>query len=208
MEPPYSVFLNCLKLKRKMNKKALRKQYREMRNVLSPAAKHAMLAGMQDFFREIPLIPKALVLSYKAIASKNEVDPSVFEEVLSTEYDAVSFCFPSVYFEEGEMDAYLEDEQVTWEEVKFGLSQPASGNIVSPEKIDSVLVPLLAFDYQGNRLGYGKGFYDRFLSTCRTDCKFIGLTLFDEFVEIDNLSKYDIPLHKCITPKRILSFEK
>ena len=206
MEPPYSVFLNCLKLKRKMNKKALRKQYREMRNVLSPAAKHAMLAGMQDFFREIPLIPKALVLSYKAIASKNEVDPSVFEEVLSTEYDAVSFCFPSVYFEEGEMDAYLEDEQVTWEEVKFGLSQPASGNIVSPEKIDIVLVPLLAFDCQGNRLGYGKGFYDRFLARCRPGVVSIGLSWFEAEQTLPEISSHDVPLKYCVTPQRLYVF--
>lgn len=206
MEPPSSVFFNYRKAREKMTKKELRKQYRAQRETLTLSAKHAMLASMQETFRAIPITRGAIVLSFKAMAAKHEVDPSVFEEVLSEEYGAVSFCFPAVHFGEGEMHAYLDDEQITWEEVPFGLSQPASGNIISPEKIDLVLVPLLAFDEAGNRLGYGKGFYDRFLSKCRPDVLSIGLSWFEAEQTLPEIGPHDVPLKYCVTPQRLYVF--
>jgi len=189
-----------------MTKRELRKHYRARRETLTLSAKHAMLAAMQENFRAIPIPLGANVLSFKPMAAKHEVDPAVFEEVLSAEYGAVSFCFPAVHFGEGEMHAYLDDEQITWEDVPFGLRQPATGNIISPEKIDLVLVPLLAFDDSGNRLGYGKGFYDRFLSKCRPDVLSIGLSWFEAEQTLPEIGTHDVPLKYCVTPQRLYVF--
>ncbi|MFZ9587405.1 MAG: 5-formyltetrahydrofolate cyclo-ligase [Crocinitomicaceae bacterium] len=82
----------------------------------------------------------------------------------------------------------------------IGIPEPKSGREIPEEKLDFVFVPLLAINHQGHRVGYGKGFYDRLLSKCKPDCLFIGLNLFDEFVEISDLNKEDIPLHICFTP--------
>jgi 5-formyltetrahydrofolate cyclo-ligase len=68
-----------------------------------------------------------------------------------------------------------------------------------------VLVPLLAFDKQGNRVGYGKGYYDRFLSTC-TNARSIGISLFQEPVSIDGLHEKDKSLNHVLTPQSILTF--
>ncbi|MBL4862356.1 MAG: hypothetical protein JKY09_04995 [Crocinitomicaceae bacterium] len=62
-------------------------------------------------------------------------------------------------------------------------------------------------DKQGNRVGYGKGFYDRFLKKCSPRCKFVGLNHFDELVDtIQDLNPYDIKLDACITPNNIYRF--
>ena len=83
----------------------------------------------------------------------------------------------------------------------FGIPEPKLGRIIPEEKLDLVFVPLLALNQNGHRVGYGKGFYDRLLSKCKKDCLFIGLNLFDEFIEISDLHQNDIPLHICFTPK-------
>lgn len=96
--------------------------------------------------------------------------------------------------------------QLTLNEI--GIPEPSHGKVIRPEQFDFVFVPLLAFDINGHRIGYGKGFYDRFLKKCSPHCLFIGLSLFDETVEISDLNKYDKALHFCITPEKLIRFDK
>lgn len=189
-----------------MTKKALRKIYKEKRGLLTLGAKHAMLAAMQECFREIPLMAKALIFSYKTMAARNEVETSVFEELLATEYDAMEFCYPAIPSNGGAMEAYLDNGEIAWEEVGFGLTQPASGKIVAPYEIDIVLVPLLAFDSHGQRLGYGKGYYDGYLSRCRQDVLSIGLSWFEPEQTLPEIGAHDVPLKYCVTPQRLYVF--
>ena len=78
--------------------------------------------------------------------------------------------------------------------------------MIEPEKLDVVLMPLIAFDTRGFRCGYGKGFYDRFLIHCRPAVIRIGLSYFDPETQISDISPFDVPLHHCLTPERIWSF--
>lgn len=99
---------------------------------------------------------------------------------------------------------YMGSDQIkvnTW-----GIPEPQFGEAYSEQEIDFVIVPLLITNSSGYRVGYGKGFYDRFLSSCRPDCVFIGLGYFDEFEEIDNLNEWDIPLHHLVSPNKLYSF--
>ncbi len=89
---------------------------------------------------------------------------------------------------------------------KFGIPEPNDGEELFSTEFEIVFVPLLAIDIKGNRVGYGKGYYDRFLKECAEDCLFIGLQLFDEFIEIDDINHFDIRLHYCITPTKIIQF--
>ena len=87
----------------------------------------------------------------------------------------------------------------------FGIPEPIGGIAVSPTTIEVVFVPLLAYDLQGNRIGYGKGYYDRFLVQCDPECRFIGLSFFPPEERIP-VEKTDIKLQYCITPEKIYSF--
>jgi len=86
--------------------------------------------------------------------------------------------------------------------------EPVDGIEVPAEKIDVVFVPLLAFDKNGNRAGYGKGFYDTFLLECKEDVIKVGLSLFTAEDEITDVSEKDIPLNYCVTPEKIYSFSR
>lgn len=91
------------------------------------------------------------------------------------------------------------------EKVRWDILEPIRGTRTPSEKIDLVVVPLLAFDLQGHRVGYGKGFYDRFLKECQPNCKKVGLSLFEP-VEAIEYSENDIQLSLCITPSEIYRF--
>ncbi len=73
--------------------------------------------------------------------------------------------------------------------------------------IEVVFVPLLAFDQQGHRVGYGKGFYDQFLSECNPETIKIGLSFFETEDTIDDVFELDIPLNYCVTPSKIYQFD-
>jgi len=88
----------------------------------------------------------------------------------------------------------------------WGIPEPVWGEKIKDTDIDIVIVPLLAFDFRGYRVGYGKGFYDRFLINCRKDCLFLGLSFFEPIDHISDINTYDIPLHICITPNKVWNF--
>ena len=88
----------------------------------------------------------------------------------------------------------------------FGIPEPKYGEIVSELLLNIVFVPLLAVDKMGNRVGYGKGFYDKLLAKCNPECLFIGISLFDEFVKIDDINSFDVPLNSCFTPNCYYEF--
>ena len=72
--------------------------------------------------------------------------------------------------------------------------------------MDIVLVPLLVVDSFGNRVGYGKGVYDRMLASCSVKTIFIGLSLFELVEQIEDVDAYDVPLTYCITPTKCIAF--
>ena len=86
------------------------------------------------------------------------------------------------------------------------IPEPDDGIEISSKQIEVVFVPLMAFDELGNRVGYGKGFYDIFLKKCSKNTLKIGLSFFDPVDRIDGIRDEDIPLDYCISPQKIHSF--
>lgn len=83
----------------------------------------------------------------------------------------------------------------------WGIPEPKDGIPINPEKLDGVLVPLLWCNNHGHRVGYGKGFYDRYLSRCSAGCRTIGISLFepDDLIPED-LETTDFPIQEILTP--------
>ena len=92
------------------------------------------------------------------------------------------------------------------EESKLGIPEPTHDRLFDIAQLDLVLVPLLAFDLKGNRLGYGAGFYDRFLSECGPKTLKVGLSLFQPTDHTLPSDARDIALDLCITPEKTYDF--
>lgn len=88
---------------------------------------------------------------------------------------------------------------------KWGIPVPRNFEQTSNEPIQVVFVPLLAFDQNGNRIGFGKGYYDVFLSTLDPKVLKIGLSFFPPELSIPS-EPHDISLDYCITPENMITF--
>lgn len=89
---------------------------------------------------------------------------------------------------------------------EYGIKEPNDGNHFIIENLDIILIPLLAFDIEGNRVGYGKGYYDRFLKLTNNSTLKIGLSFFDPITKIHDIDDNDVKLDYCVTPKQIHKF--
>lgn len=189
-----------------MTKKELRVLYRQKRVPVDLQNMHELIASMLQQFEKIPFQPIKYLLSFKASTARLEVPVHFFEtSLLDGNHDLV-ICYPKADFEKGSMILYEDNDNLAWEETPLGIEQPSEGDIVSPLQVDCVLVPLLAFDEQGNRVGYGKGFYDRFLPLCRPDVIKVGVSFFDAVPLVSDANEYDVPLTYCVTPQRLYVF--
>jgi len=74
-----------------------------------------------------------------------------------------------------------------------------------PERIDAILVPGIAFDEKGHRIGYGKGYYDRFLKRLKKGTSLIGLAFECQLVKKIPLEEHDVCLEKIVTEKRTIN---
>ena len=88
----------------------------------------------------------------------------------------------------------------------YGIKEPNDGNHFIIENLDIIFIPLLAFDIEGHRVGYGKGYYDKFLKLTNNSTLKIGLSFFDPINKIQDIDDNDVKLDYCITPKQIHKF--
>ncbi|MNU12283.1 putative 5-formyltetrahydrofolate cyclo-ligase [compost metagenome] len=88
----------------------------------------------------------------------------------------------------------------------WGISEPVSNEGSEVLDFDFVITPLLYCDFKGNRVGYGKGFYDQFFENISKDSKKIGVNYFNPDDMIDDVWENDIPLDYLVTPTEVLSF--
>ena len=105
-----------------------------------------------------------------------------------------------------ELEHYLLFDQTPLKMSHWGIPEPQSGIKINSNQIEVVFVPLLIFDLQGHRIGYGKGYYDRFLAKCRKETIKVGLSYFDPIEKIDDIQSHDIPIDFGITRDRIYEF--
>ena len=104
------------------------------------------------------------------------------------------------------MDAMIVDENTPFNTNQLGIVEPIGGIIINPAAINIVFVPLLGFDVFGYRVGYGKGFYDRYLPKCAPNTLKIGFSYFEPIAQITDKDQFDVPLSYCVTPQHIYEF--
>lgn len=186
-----------------INKSTLRKKYKALRESLSDDYVEELSLKIANQALKLGVWDKIYYHLFLSIANKKEVDTTYLMHILQGKDKSI--VVSKVDFSSNEMQHFLLQENTALKVSKYGIPEPVSGIEISPDTLDVVFVPLLAFDQSGNRIGYGKGFYDRFLQKCNSNAVFIGLSFFEPEVEIPH-EDTDIPLHFCITPEKIFDF--
>ena len=191
-----------------MNKAELRKIYLARQINLSPSERKEKSETIAArFFRGFDLKNIRFLHCFVPIEKFGEIDTTFIYKKIWRDFPHVETFAPRVDFQTGEIEnrrftAGAELVRNLWD-----IREPAQTETVEAEKIDAVLTPLLCFDRRGFRVGYGKGFYDRFLRNARADCLKIGLSYFAPRAEIaDADDRYDVKLDCCLTPNAIYRF--
>jgi 5-formyltetrahydrofolate cyclo-ligase len=187
-----------------MTKTELRKKYKTLRDNLSSNEIDAFSISIANQLLKLPVWDFTFYHVFLSIEEKKEVNTDYILSILSGKDKNI--VISKTNFEQNAMNHFLLTDNTVLKKSLYGIPEPVDGIEIAPNKIDVVFIPLLAFDEMGNRVGYGKGFYDKFLSECKPDTIKIGLSFFEAETVIDTIFEKDIPLHYCVTPHRVYSF--
>lgn len=189
-----------------MLKKEIRKIYKQKREQITPLQKQKWDDLILIQFQSIELPFLAAVLSFYAIEENNEVNSFILTDYLHFKNPSLTVAYPKMHIATTTMNAIECAADEAFQANEFGITEPVSNAVILPEELDLVIVPLLAIDKAGHRVGYGKGYYDRYLKECRDDCLKIGVSYFAPIDVIDDAEEFDIPLDLCITPQEVYVF--
>ena len=184
-----------------MNKKELREKYKAKRQALNQIQIEEMSLAIANNVLKLDIWGAIYFHVFLPIETSNEINTEFILHILQGKDKEIVISKSD--FETLEMTHYLMTDNTKIKNNKYNIPEPIDGIEVPISKIDVVFVPLLAFDKIGNRVGYGKGFYDKFLARCKPETIRIGLSFFDSEQHIEGVLKNDIRLNYCITPNSV-----
>ncbi|MCZ8169266.1 MAG: 5-formyltetrahydrofolate cyclo-ligase [Flavobacterium sp.] len=187
-----------------MLKKELRSLYKTKRAALDEEEIEFNSVEIANQLLRMPIWDYVYYHLFMTIETQKEIQTEYILQILFGKDKEVVLSKSD--FELGTLTHYLLTENTQLRRNAYDIPEPVDGIEVPESKLDVVFIPLLAFDTKGNRVGYGKGFYDRFLAKCRPETLKIGLSLFEAVPEITDASAEDIRLDYCVTPERVYSF--
>lgn len=187
-----------------MTKKEARNKYKEARNKLTSEAIETKSLAIANQLLRMEIWDKLYFHLFLTIEELKEINTEYILQILAgkDKETILSKCD----FDTLEMTHYLLTDATKIKKNCYNIPEPIDGIEVPVAKIDVVFVPLLAYDKKGNRVGYGKGFYDMFLSKCSSGTLKIGLSFFPPEEKIEDVSSNDIKLDFCVTPNGIIAF--
>jgi len=192
----------------KAKKAKLRRIFIDKRLSLSDREREIFSEKIADnFFKAFKFNDIRVLHCFLPLEKFAEVDTFLIFKRIWNEFPEIKTVVPKMNLRDNELDSVLFNESSTLEKNQWGVREPIDGEYVSSKDIDLVILPLLCFDLRGFRVGYGKGFYDRFLSSVRQNCLKIGLSFFDPVDEIIDVSINDVKMDFCVTPDRVFNFE-
>ena len=190
-----------------MTKTDIRKEYKQKRRKITEAENDRLEDLVLVQFQKLKLPAKAGFMSYLPIEVQNEYDPWLLEEYYMLMHENAALIYPIVNPASEIMRAVIVFEENEFEENIYGVLEPIGGIKIQPQHIGIMIVPLIAFDKNGYRVGYGKGYYDKFIAECSPDLIKIGISFFDP-IEINDINEFDKKLDYCITPTKTYKFKK
>lgn len=187
-----------------MSKNNLRVKYQNKRNLLSENENNNLTELIIEQFTSHFELENKKIHLFLPIKKKGEINTfKLIERLFAINSTIVS---SKSNFIKHTLTHFIITKDTKYSYNTFGIPEPENSIETSIKDIDIILIPLLVFDYKGNRIGYGKGFYDRFLSEVSDSCIKIGLSHFEANEELLPIDKHDIGLDFCVSPMRVYSF--
>lgn len=186
-----------------MLKAELRKKYMQKRKALS-TDEAFLLSGkiLEHFLDYFKPETGQKVHIFIPIKKFNEMDTKIFIDAFLEK--SIRVFVPKVVADH--LISVEINRSTVFETSIWGISEPLSNEDSGEHHFDYVITPLLYGDHKGNRVGYGKGFYDAFFQSISVTSKKIGINYFSPHEQIDDVWENDIPLDYLVTPTEVLSF--
>ncbi|MGJ8745277.1 5-formyltetrahydrofolate cyclo-ligase [Polaribacter sp.] len=182
-----------------MKKQELRNIYKQKRNNLTEIQIQKFQENIYKQIFSLDLSKVKNVHLFLSMRKFKEIDTKPLIDYFRSKKKriVVSRC----NFKDNTLSHFYLEENTLLELNKFGVPEPVNAAQVDEKELDLIFVPLLISDEKNYRVGYGKGYYDRFLSNCRKDVQLIGLNFFSPIQVIQDVNTFDIPLDTIIYPK-------
>jgi len=139
---------------------------------------------------------------FMTLKEKNEINTEELINILRKKEKKI--VVPKIF--ENDLKNFQITDSTNFKLNKLGINEPIEGNEIKNDLIDVIFLPLIIFDIKGNRVGYGKGYYDRLLKSKSKKILKIGLSIFDPVDKILDVNNYDIKMDYCVTPKEVFKF--
>jgi 5-formyltetrahydrofolate cyclo-ligase len=189
-----------------MTKAEIRKTYLQKRQALSETEFTKLNQLICDrFFAGIDVSSVQVLHTFLPIEKQREVNTWLIIDRIKKEFPNVKISVPRINNQTATIESFFFEGKEQLEKNTWDIMEPKQGIPTPIDKIDMVLVPLLAFDKKGNRVGYGRGFYDKFLATLPPTTKKVGLSIFPAVDNVNDPSSYDIPVDVAVTPEAIVT---
>ncbi len=189
-----------------MKKDELRKKYKELRSSISLDEVDDLSLQIANQLLNLDIWDFSYYHIFLPIESQVEINTEFILHMLQGRDKHVVISKSD--FETHTLTHFLLTDQTLLKVNKWGIPEPEGGIEIQAEKMEVVFVPLLAYDKTGYRVGYGKGFYDRFLAEAQPKA-IVGLSFFEPETQlIEDVYSHDIVLDYCVTPTKLYTFKK
>ncbi len=181
---------------------ALRRQYITAREALNPTTREDAERRIVEHLRQHPRIRSAKTLA-GFIGTRGEVD---LTDYLSARAATARVALPVVAGQKGHMSFHHYDPAQGLTANRYGILEPAGTTELRVGDIEVMLMPLVAFDAQGNRIGMGGGYYDRFLAGAPQRPYLLGVAFACQRADALAAEAWDVRLDAVVTETGVLEF--
>ena len=185
-----------------VSKTALRTLFLKKRRALSDKDHEEQSFAIANQCLQLPIWELEYFHLFLPIQSKAEIDTTLILTLLQGRDKQV--ILPKV--SGTELEHILLTDSTLIRKNDWDIPEPDQGLVMQPKQLDVIFIPLLGYDKAGNRVGYGKGFYDAFLAACKPEVIKVGLSFFLPVEQIQGIRPEDMKLNYCVHPEGIIDF--
>lgn len=191
-----------------MIKSVLRQQFLARRKALDATTLHYKNQAITTLFLQSFDFTQITSLHiFLPILQHNEFNTYLIIKAIRQHYPHITLVTSKSDFTTSEMQHYVLSPSTLLKENQWHIPEPVDGALFPETALNMVILPLLCFDQQGYRVGYGKGFYDRFIARCATHVMTVGLSFFPPIEQIEDSHPFDLKMNFCVMEDKVWSFQ-